>query len=141
MHKQLIENEDGVTLVELLAALAILAIIVTSFLAFFIQSARTSSQASHVNEATFLAQQQMEEVVYYSSNFTFKESESGLGLLPASGVYTKTTSIDGYSIRTELSKDTSETFKDAELYKVIITVNEGSTLRAQMENRLPFNKE
>ena len=141
MHKQLIENEDGVTLVELLAALAILAIIVTSFLAFFIQSARTSSQASHVNEATFLAQQQMEEVVYYSSNFTFKETESGLGLLPDSGIYYKRTSVDGYLIRTELSKDNSETFKDAELYKVIITVNEGSTLRAQMENRLPFNKE
>ena len=139
--KKLLKNEDGVTLVELLAALVILTLIVTSILAVFIQSARTSSQASDIDQATFLAQQQMEEMVYYSSNFTFEDTVKNLKPSLKDDGFLIITTIEGYSIETKISKVTNTKFENAELYKVLVTVNEGTTLRAQMENRLPFNKE
>lgn len=59
-----LNKENGVTLVELLAAIAILSIIVTGFLGFFIQAAKTNQHTNAVNEATFLAQEQMEEIIH-----------------------------------------------------------------------------
>lgn len=61
------KNDAGVTLVELLAAIAILSIVVTAFLAFFIQAAETNTRTNELNEATFLAQEEMELVTSYST--------------------------------------------------------------------------
>lgn len=58
-----IKDEEGVTLVELLAAIAILSIVVTAFLAFFIQAAKTNQTTNKVNEATFLVWEKMEEII------------------------------------------------------------------------------
>lgn len=129
------KDESGVTLVELLAALAILALIVTAFLAFFIQSARTTSRSSDVNEATFLAQQEMEEMVYYSSNKTLKEAIDDRGF--SEGM--KTSYDSPYTVKTRF-----EEIQDSDLYAVIVEVFEGDTTettarRAIMENRLPFD--
>ncbi len=119
-------KEDGVTLVELLAAIAILSIIVTSFLAFFIQSANTNKQTNEVNEATFIAQGIMEEVTYYSSqDYTVGATEDAIAASEISFPYTlEIKKVDGSS-----------------LYQVIVTVSEGSKARAKMETRLPFNED
>ena len=115
-----IKKEDGVTLVELLAAIAILSIIVTSFLAYFIQAADTNNRTDEVNEATFLAQEEMERVTYLSG------SEVDHKTVPKS---------DNGNIDTTITYD-----KESGLYRVIVEVFKGGQLRAKMESRLPFAK-
>ncbi|HHU03970.1 MAG TPA: type II secretion system protein [Fastidiosipila sp.] len=66
--KRKLTDEEGLTLVELLAAIMILSIIVISFLGFFTQSAQTNNRTNSVNEATFLAQEEIERITYYSAS-------------------------------------------------------------------------
>lgn len=119
-----LNDETGVTLVELLAAIAILSIIVTAFLGFFIQAAKTNQYTNQVNEATFLAQEQMEEIIHNAptppaTTEPGDKIEVTIGPGPA-----------GYN----------------RLYSVTVTVrdkpeNEGGKVRAKMQNILPLNKE
>lgn len=75
LMKQL-KTENGVTLVELLAAIAILSIIVTAFLALFTQAGRTNSMIDDKNEATFIAVEEMEKITNLSQQGkTFGEIE------------------------------------------------------------------
>ncbi|OJF90900.1 prepilin-type N-terminal cleavage/methylation domain-containing protein [Alkalibacterium sp. 20] len=123
--KKLIKDDSGVTLVELLAAIAILSIVVTAFLAFFIQAANTNKQTNEVNEATFIAQGVMEEITYYSGEgYTVADTEAAV-VSPQSG----------FVIKTEFNELT-----DSALYQVIVIVSEGVEDRAQMETRLSFEK-
>lgn len=134
-------NESGVTLIELLAALVILSIIVLSFIGFFIQSSRTTDQSGDINEATFIAQEEMEEIVYYSST---ESHENALVALIASDRSHETVGneerftkrVSNYTVQTVLTEGPQEN-----LYTVIIKVFEDDKLRAQMENRLPFDGE
>ncbi|WP_423189168.1 type IV pilus modification PilV family protein [Alkalibacterium sp. f15] len=123
-----LNKEDGVTLVELLAAIAILSIIVTSFLAFFIQAANTNKQTNEVNEATFIAQGVMEEITYYSrQGYTVDAAKAEAETLSPQS---------GYTIETEFNEVTNSS-----LHQVIVIVSEGSKARAKMETRLPFASE
>jgi len=123
MRLKITHDEEGTTLVELLAAIAILSIIVTSFLAFFIQSANTNKMTNEVNEATFVAQGVMEELTYYSSE----------GYTAGAADAEVSSSQSGFAIETKFNAVT-----DSSLYQVIFTVSEGGKPRAQMETRLPF---
>lgn len=127
-----IKDEKGVTLVELLAAIAILSIIVTAFLAFFIQAANTNSQTNHVNEATFLAQEEMEKVTHYSNeNQTVEAMKEALNF--ENNIRTTNPSA-GVVISTDLTGPNEA----SDLYKIVVEVREGGKLRAKMETRLPF---
>lgn len=126
MRLKITHDEEGTTLVELLAAIAILSIIVTSFLAFFIQSANTNKMTNDVNEATFIAQGVMEELTYYSNEgYTAGAAEAEVS-----------STQSGFVIETKLKEGT-----ESSLYQVIVTVSEGGKPRAQMETRLPFASE
>ena len=61
-------NQNGLTLVELLGSIVILSIIVVSFLGFFIQSARTTKVSGEIIDASYIAQQQAEEIYNYSTD-------------------------------------------------------------------------
>lgn len=116
------KSESGVTLVELLAAITILSLFVTAFLAYFTQAANTNSITNEVNEATFIAQEEMERVTHQATleNLTVGEVEKD--------------HEDGYKVTTKISSDS-----DSNLQKVIVTVTEGGDkLRAKMETRLPY---
>ena len=128
MRLKITHDEEGTTLVELLAAIAILSIIVTSFLAFFIQSANTNKMTNEVNEATFVAQGVMEELTYYSSEGYTAGAANDLNLY---------TVPDGFTLKFTHFEQAS----GSSLYKIVITVSEGSNDRAQMETRLPFASE
>ncbi len=109
------------TLVELLAAIVILSIIVISFLGFFTQAAQTNSRTNSVNEATFLAQEEIERITYFSqNNFTIEET---LAEKPG-------------NIAVSITADASTA-----LYKVVVSVNKGGEARARMETYLPFPAE
>lgn len=129
-----LKNDSGTTLVELLAAIAILSLIVTAFLAFFIQSARTNTRAGDVNEATFIAQEKMEEMVHFSQTLTIDKLSSEKGFLTQSDSLKRPFSQSGFS--GEISVSTIE--ESDVLYSVKVTVTKDSRPQAILENRLTF---
>ncbi|SFC41186.1 hypothetical protein SAMN04488102_10682 [Alkalibacterium subtropicum] len=133
--EKLKRDETGVTLVELLAGIAILSIVVTAFLAFFIQAANTNKQTNEMNEATFLAQEEMEFMTHYSTGNYSEEEVIGL-FDDINGKYLRQFSSDGYEIKTELVEPSDE----SSLYKIVVEVTGGGKDRAKMETRLPFEK-
>lgn len=121
-------REDGVTLVELLAAIILLSIIVVSFMGFFTMAAQTNSRTNAVNEATFLAQEEIERITYYSSSQqTVAAMKADLKFTNNSRSYTK----NAYQIVTVISPQ-------SDLYKVVVTVSKGGETCAKMETILPF---
>ncbi|NLC40391.1 MAG: hypothetical protein GX763_05685 [Clostridiaceae bacterium] len=124
-------REDGVTLVELLAAIILLSIIVLSFMAFFTMSAKTNSRTNAVNEATFLAQEEIELITYYStSQKTLDVMKEELEFADNS----RSSTVNSYQISTVISPQ-------SELYKIVVTVSKGGETRAKMETVLPFAEE
>jgi len=122
-YKKQLKSESGVTLVELLAAITILSLFVTAFLAFFTQAANTNNITNEVNEATFIAQEEMERVTHHATENTVES-------------YVKPENKNGFEIETKITPA-----EDSDLQKIVVTVLEGGKLRAKMETRLPFAEE
>ena len=68
-------DESGMTLVEVLVAIALISMIVTTFLSFFIQAAKTNNRTSDINRATFIAQAHLETLNQYTSYSEFEEED------------------------------------------------------------------
>lgn len=122
MKEEWFDQDSGVTLVELLASILLLTIIVTTFLIFFVQAGRTNNRIDDMNEATFIAQEQMELITAYAEEMTVADTKAKL-----------TNSKNGYSIKTTFVE------KDGLQSVVIIVAKEEKSL-AQMETRLSFKK-
>ncbi|WP_153062600.1 hypothetical protein [Metasolibacillus meyeri] len=60
MLKKIIHNEQGLSLIEVVASIIILTIILLSFFTFFISTAKTTKTSSTIFDATYYAQQEME---------------------------------------------------------------------------------
>lgn len=129
-----LNKDTGTTLVELLAAIAILSLIVTAFLAFFIQGARTNTRAGDVNEATFIAQEKMEEMVHFSQTLTIDKLSGEKEFYPQSDSLMRPFSQSGFSGEISVSKIEESDV----LYSVKVTVTKDSKPQAIIENRLPF---
>ena len=125
--KHLLAEESGMTLVEILASILILSLIVTTFLSFFIQAAKTNNQTDSVNEATFIAQESIELLTYYSHTKTAAEA---LELMKKES--TKNTS--GFIVKSNIFKKSEET-----LYTGTVKVSKEKKTYAQMETRLLFS--
>lgn len=122
IKEKLHQQEDGVTLVELLASIVLLTIIVTTVLSFFIQAGRANNRIDDMNEATFIAQEQMELVTAYAEEMTVADTKAKLA-----------NNKNGYNIKTTFSE------KDG-LQSVVVIVSKEEKPLAQMETRLPFKK-
>jgi Tfp pilus assembly protein PilV len=123
--KGMLSEEEGMTLVEVLASILLLSLIITTFLSFFIQAAKINNQTDAVNEATFIAQEQIELLTYYSN---IKSPEETKSLMETESSDTDS----GFQIQTGLVK-TGET-----LYTGTVTVSKEGEAYAQMETRLSF---
>lgn len=122
--KNFLSKETGMTLVELLASILLLSLIVTTFLSFFIQAAKTNKQTDSVNEATFIAQEQIELLTHYSKTKTVEEA--------VSLIKTENT-INGFRVISTLSKRSEDS-----LYKGTVKISKGEKTYAQMETLLSF---
>ena len=122
IKEKLLKQESGVTLVELLASIVLLTIIVTTFLSFFVQAGRTNNRIDDMNEATFIAQEQLELITAYSEEMTVAETQAKL-----------VNNKPGYSIQTTFVP------KDG-LQAVVVIVSKEEKPLAQMETRLPFKE-
>ena len=125
--KGIIAVEEGMTLVEVLASIMLLSLIITTFLSFFIQAAKVNNQTDTVNEATFIAQEQIELLTYYSKT---ESVEKSLKLIESESPSTNS----GFQIQSELFKKSGET-----LYTGTVTVSKEGKAYAQMETRLSFH--
>lgn len=79
-----LKNEKGMTLIEVIAATVILAIILLSFTGLLVQSKKTNKTSETISDATYTAQKEMEK--YYSiakdktvdlNNFLLKIEDEG----------------------------------------------------------------
>lgn len=124
--KGMLSGEEGMTLVEVLASILLLSLIITTFLSFFIQAAKINNQTDTVNAATFIAQEQIELLTYYSET---KSAEETLGLIEAESPSTHS----GFEVQSEVFKNSGDT-----LYTGTVTVSKEGKAYAQMETRLSF---
>lgn len=145
---KILKNEEGVTLVELLAAITILALIVTAFLAFFIQGGKANQMTDEKNVATFIAVEEMEQITnlsqqgqtfdkvktnYLKQNSGYNSSKNTDSQLEV------TTSRDGYKVTLNVMNKLDNEENPTNLYHVFVTV-EGGGNDAEMQSILPFKE-
>ena len=124
-------DESGMTLVEVLVAIALISMIVTTFLSFFIQAAKTNNRTSDINRATFIAQAHLETLNQYTS---YSEIEEAYLLVDQEeeGLKIKTKD-EGFSIETTITGPTDNT---TTLYLTKVTVTKGGKAYAEMQTYL-----
>jgi hypothetical protein len=76
---KLLTSNAGSSLVEILAAIVLLALIVGPFLTLFLQSAQTNQMTQKVDDATFMANSEMEYLYNLSANFTISQVPANIG--------------------------------------------------------------
>ncbi|MDQ1001323.1 prepilin-type N-terminal cleavage/methylation domain-containing protein [Neobacillus niacini] len=76
-------NEKGMTIIEILAAIVILSIIVVSLLSVFVQSARSNHVSKNIVDATYVAENEIEEV------YSQIKASTSLGTLTTPAGYTE----------------------------------------------------
>ena len=142
-----LKKEDGVTLVELLAAIAILSIIVTAFLAFFTQAGRTNNMTDDMNEATFIAVEEMERITNLSQQSktfdkmkTFYNNDEHYNIVEDELSLKITRVYDTFSTSLIIDKPENEETLPANLYRAKVTVKEGGRTHAEMQSVLPFEE-
>ena len=124
-------DESGMTLVEVLVAIALISMIVTTFLSFFIQAAKTNNRTSDINRATFIAQAHLETLNQYTS---YSEIEEAYLLVDQEEEgRTIKTKDEGFFIETtiDVPKDNTTT-----LYLTKVTVTKGGKAYAEMQTYL-----
>src|SRR5690625_4426450 len=142
-------NENGLTLVEVLASVVLLTIIITIFLNVFIQSAKTNTTSEEVVDATYLAQTEMERI--YSKSLTSEHSkpENGIRELDYNLLSSERQLLfigkildEGYYAKVKMQKDSKEETEN--MHRFIVTIHHGSMegkTQAQMENILVWERE
>ncbi len=145
MREKIIGNEAGLTLVEVLASIVILSLIVVTFLTFFINSARTTEISKENLNASFIAQEYMEEVYnIVTDNTTLESIRSNVDLKD----HVSATSLTTYSITDprgtgtimiEQAKDESNQEIDR-LLKVVVTFRVHDGRDAKLETRMIYGE-
>lgn len=143
--KNIFFTRKGMTLIEIIISLALLAIIIIPFMTMFVHSTSTNSKSQNILDATYLAQNTMEELYSISISYPFSD---GILQLTASG-YTETVIVsddeynfekeqDGYYIKIEI-RNSAYT---GNLVKAVVKIYNNSSmnkLESQMETILSWN--
>ncbi|WP_161974819.1 type IV pilus modification PilV family protein [Bacillus timonensis] len=61
------KNQNGITLIEVLASIVILSLIIVTFVPMFIQSAKTNNISKSITESTYLAESELEEIIHLNT--------------------------------------------------------------------------
>lgn len=124
----MIRRREGFTLIEVIVGIAVLAIVMTSFLAFFAASFRLNTAVDHNSEASYLAQSYMEQVYDESVGSSYAAltakltdpSLYGFQRIGTTEEFDRTQ--DDYTISIRFEPDTGG------LYKVLIRVYDNAGL-------------
>jgi Tfp pilus assembly protein PilE len=67
-------SERGITLIEIIASIAILTLIIMTFIPMFTQSMRSTKLSTDMLDATYIAQSTMENVYHLTTSYPFIEA-------------------------------------------------------------------
>ncbi|MBO1003382.1 prepilin-type N-terminal cleavage/methylation domain-containing protein [Pseudogracilibacillus auburnensis] len=143
VKKSLFINEQGLTLVEVLASIVILSIVLISFLMVFIQTIKTNQKSEEIIDATYLAQREMERM--YDLSRELEVSKRPEWFIEEN--YDHRPSMDNWEVFSRSEEGTaykievSWTDKGDQMTRIIIKVydsNESTEPKAQMENLLKW---
>lgn len=144
--KRYAKNESGLTLVEVLASIVILSLIVVTFLSFFINSARTTEISGDNLDASFIAQEYMEEIYnIVANNHQSLESirTDILAIETLSSVSQTTYAINesrgSGSIQVEQAKDENNQVI-SRLLKVVVSFRVSGGKEAKLETRMIYEE-
>lgn len=137
------KDQTGATLVELIASIAILALVVTSFLTFFIQSAKATQSSEQVTAATYSGQNQMEYLYHLSETLTIEktilELESRAQSSTSKGLKRSYTyQEDGISYVLNITLPDSKTSKQPNIINFFLEGSKNGKTVIQFENKIPF---
>lgn len=147
--KKALNNEEGFTLVEIMAAIIIISIVVTSFLVFFVQSERTAVNTENATRATYHAQEILEEFYSYSDTISYNETESIL--IEEASSYSEIENgrqfvfvQNGFRSNVSVTTVQSEGAVSSDLYTLLVEVystdNDSNRKLTQLETRLLFSE-
>lgn len=144
-QKDILFTRKGMTLIENIISLALLAIIIVPFLTMFVNSTSTNSKSQNILEATYLAQSTMEELYSLSISYPFSD---GLLQLTTNG-YTETVIVsdDDYNYVKEqgdyyIKIEIRNSAYTGSLVKSVVKIYNNSSmdkLVSQMETILTWN--
>lgn len=136
--KKIISNENGVTIVEVIASFVLLVVVVSSFFMLYVQTAKTGKSSETIVDATYLAQTEMEKIFKKS---TEDRNNPGLNLamikeslafkpvdLSSTAPVLFQKSASSYLIILKIRENKNNTLKN-----IVIEVTEGTKLKSKME--------
>lgn len=129
-----VHSERGITLIEILASIAILSLIIMTFLPMFTQSMRSTKVSSDTMDATYIAQSTMEEVYNVSMSHPFKDASEQLSEMTFIGIENDKNLLAQYKDGAYIELSLGKPFNG--LSNVIVRVYTDETkseLKAQME--------
>lgn len=90
------KNQQGMTLIEVVASIILISIILFSFLTLLLQSNKATHKSNGIMDSTYMAQIEMENLYNRSSNAcTFRDIASGYSLAPTEQIsYSSLPNID-----------------------------------------------
>ena len=130
-------NENGLTLVEVLASIVILSIILVSILMILLQSMKAKQTSEEIIDATYIAQTEMEflyDLSRQDGNHIEEIINRGYTELPDDEVFISETD-EGFEVEITLTTPSENNLSD--MKRVIVKVYDQENLekpKAQMEN-------
>lgn len=144
-YKRELGDRKGMTLIEIIVSLALLAIIIVPFLNMLVQSTVTTKKSEVILDATYVAQSVMEELYLLSISYNFSDSILKLTeneyieeIVVAGKDYDYTKENDNYYVKIEIRGSKYE----GNLVKALVIIYNNSSkdkLEAQMETILSWN--
>lgn len=145
-QKNILINRKGMTLIEIIVSLAILAIIIVPFMNMFVQSTVTNKKSETILDATYVAQSNMENIYSISKSKTFIAGRLQLtdndGFIETdvstNNNYNYTKNVTGYFINIQIMRIVGK----GNLVKLLVKIYDNSSmskLESQMETILPWN--
>lgn len=145
-QKNILLNRKGMTLIELIVSMAILAIILVPFMNMFLQSTVTNKKSETILDATYVAQSNMENIYSISKSKTFIAGRSQLidndGFIETGELtdndYNYTKNVTGYFIKVQIMRIDGK----GNLVKLLVKIYDNSSmskLESQMETIIPWN--
>lgn len=136
-------SEKGITLVEILASIVLLSIIIVSLLSMFVQSSNTNNISKNIMDATYVAENSMEEINNAVSSHTVTTAENTTDFLrtfslpsgykkicPDGTCYEKRTDTDGHYLYVVFQP------KDISLVTVQVKVYNNDTSAKKLESQM-----
>lgn len=131
-----IQNEYGLTLIEVLASVVLLTLLLTTFITIYIQSANINKTSETIIDATYIAQTEMEKVYSKQKEYNMSNIDDAmidLGYQPIGNLRYSYANINHSTYDVEILFEKVNDLPD-NMNRILIKVSTNDTLHAQMEN-------